>query len=777
MSLRTVVEVALHFESFRNVDLFHQGLYHLKTRLYRDDGDQRLMAIPYAYSTCPVTAEKPKPARTDHHHLIPAHIIEDQCTFSTRSFLIRYCEEEVELNDIGQFRIEVGMDESELLGFLVLEVDLMFADLTQHGGADRFGEQPDVDSTEFKSVSTQLYRIHGFGQGLHEFCPVVFDEFHFCLANLVVHSSLIDFRFRLRPSTSVSTRPKAQRRPTNGVDGADGIDKPAVPSSQNSPLSLVEAIYGNHRGTAREELMEVTEAFYQKHIGALAGSYSKLVAFFEDICSKCLTPVQTEAFADVVQAAAADLDTLPPLFSNGGVAGGDGTNGVRVNGHHGPSLRAYLAAQIPPTASAQAFATQVSRDLNSASCQILKVWHKLLNIVSYSCREITTLLRSSWEVRIGQSWSKCRLLGARHKDITDPQAPALAEEHRIQAERTRREVLKAEFVQLELDRSRASSSSSCLAIEDLSLRPDPDSHPVLFEQRYLPRPGTGPSNGLELAAEEEALIPSAPKRYRGVHLFVLVHGWQGNSFDMRLMKNNLALLFPDAIFLCATSNEDNTEGDMNESGIRLAQEVVNYICDWCPGSALGRLSFISFSCGGLIVRAALPLLHEYSSKMFTLMTFSCQHFGTLSENLTLVSTGLWGLKKWRKSKFLEQMSMSDASDKKETFVYRLTKTKGLEFFKYIVLVACAEDKFAPFESARALHCSSWANSSDKDIYREMVQNLWTPVKQEAVFRFDVDFFIPEKNLDAVIGRAAHIRFLECQPIMKIIMHNYGFLFR
>jgi len=243
------------------------------------------------------------------------------------------------------------------------------------------------------------------------------------------------------------------------------------------------------------------------------------------------------------------------------------------------------------------------------------------------------------------------------------------------------------------------------------------------------------------------------------------------------MKNNLALLYPDAIFLCATSNEDNTEGDMNESGIRLAQEVVNYICDWCPGSALGRLSFITFSCGGLIVRAALPLLHEYSSKMFTLMMFSCQHLGFLSEPLSMVSAGLWGLKKWRKSKFLEQMSMSDASDPKETFIYRLSKTKGFEFFKQVALVSCKQDQFAPYESARVVMSSDSLKQSDKEIYSQMCQNVWEPVKQEAVFRFDVNFSIPEKNLDAVIGRAAHIRFLECQPIMKMIMHNYSFLFR
>jgi len=757
MSLQTVVEVALHFESFRNVDLFHQGLYHLKTRLYRDDGEQRLMAIPYAYSTSPVAADKPKAARTDHHNLIPAHIIDDQYTFSTRSYLIRYCEEEVELNDIGQFRIEVGLDEGDLNTALTLEVDLMFADLTQHGGADRFGDQPDVDSTEFKSVSTQVYRIHRFGHGLHECCPVVFDEFHFCLANLVVHTCILDYRFRLRPMLPIDAKP--QNKSANG--DANSIEKPTVPIAQNGALSLVESIYGSHRGASREDLMQVTEAFYQKHLGVLAGSYAKLVAFFEEICSKCLTPAQVVAFADVVDAPDwAPFDTIPvqPHLFNGDVLALGASMALKESRG---TLRSYLVSTIPATASAQVFAMQVASDLSAASCQVLKLWHRLLTITSYSCREITALLRRTWEERMGSSWSRGLIKDTLGVDMLGTEAISVGDSHNAQS------------VQLRLSEKLRAPSSDFLSTEDLSLTPDCATHPILFEQRY--RSSEIPD--VPAALEPEDYIPSAPKRYRGVHLFVLVHGWQGNSFDMRLMKNNLALLFPDAIFLCATANEDNTEGDMNESGIRLAQEVTNYICDWCPGSALGRLSFITFSCGGLIVRAALPLMQEYSSKMYTLLMLSCQHLGFLTETMSLVSTGLWGLKKWRQSKFLEQMTMGDSADPKETFIYRLSKTKGFEFFKWVALVSCKQDQFAPFWSARAVMPTTWENKPDKEVYASMVRNMWEPVAQESVIRFDVNFAIPENNLDAVIGRAAHIRFLECQPIMKMIMHNYSFMFR
>jgi len=46
---------------------------------------------------------------------------------------------------------------------------------------------------------------------------------------------------------------------------------------------------------------------------------------------------------------------------------------------------------------------------------------------------------------------------------------------------------------------------------------------------------------------------------------------------MRLLKNNIALLFPEAMFLCSSSNEEYTERDIFEMGVRLAQEVNSYI--------------------------------------------------------------------------------------------------------------------------------------------------------------------------------------------------------
>lgn len=55
-----------------------------------------------------------------------------------------------------------------------------------------------------------------------------------------------------------------------------------------------------------------------------------------------------------------------------------------------------------------------------------------------------------------------------------------------------------------------------------------------------------------------------------LHLVVLVHGFQGNSLDMKLIKNAMSVPYPETSFLCATSNEDMTDTDIIEMGHRLA---------------------------------------------------------------------------------------------------------------------------------------------------------------------------------------------------------------
>ena len=62
-----------------------------------------------------------------------------------------------------------------------------------------------------------------------------------------------------------------------------------------------------------------------------------------------------------------------------------------------------------------------------------------------------------------------------------------------------------------------------------------------------------------------------------IHFDMCDHLLCVTSFTYHVGKNNIALLFPEAMFLCSSANEEHTEGDIMEMGVRLAQEVNNYI--------------------------------------------------------------------------------------------------------------------------------------------------------------------------------------------------------
>ena len=57
-------------------------------------------------------------------------------------------------------------------------------------------------------------------------------------------------------------------------------------------------------------------------------------------------------------------------------------------------------------------------------------------------------------------------------------------------------------------------------------------------------------------------------------------------------------------------------------------------------------------------------------------------------------------------------------------------------------------------------------------YVQMAQNLLGNIPAEVIYRIDVDFRIQEVNLDSFIGRTAHIQFLECHNLMKMLIHRF-----
>lgn len=148
---------------------------------------------------------------------------------------------------------------------------------------------------------------------------------------------------------------------------------------------------------------------------------------------------------------------------------------------------------------------------------------------------------------------------------------------------------------------------------------------------------------------------------------------------------------PNALFICSSSNEDATEGSIEQMGINLANEVTKYIQDQCKLKSnqqilLRAITFIGHSLGGLIIRSALPHLDSYKHLMHSFISLGSPHLGYMYNTNSLINAGLWFLKSWKKSTCLQQLSMSDHSEKNQTYLYLLSNQQGLNWFKHVMFV-------------------------------------------------------------------------------------------
>uniref|UniRef100_F7F6Z1 Family with sequence similarity 135 member A n=1 Tax=Macaca mulatta TaxID=9544 RepID=F7F6Z1_MACMU len=219
----------------------------------------------------------------------------------------------------------------------------------------------------------------------------------------------------------------------------------------------------------------------------------------------------------------------------------------------------------------------------------------------------------------------------------------------------------------------------------------------------------------------------------GVHLIVCVHGLDGNSADLRLVKTYIELGLPGGRidFLMSERNQNDTFADFDSMTDRLLDEIIQYIQIY--SLTVSKISFIGHSLGNLIIRSVLtrPRFKYYLNKLHTFLSLSGPHLGTLYNSSALVNTGLWFMQKWKKSGSLLQLTCRDHSDPRQTFLYKLSNKAG-------------------------------------QIYSEMIHNLLRPVLQSKdcnLVRYNVINALPN-TADSLIGRAAHIAVLDSEIFLE-----------
>lgn len=61
--------------------------------------------------------------------------------------------------------------------------------------------------------------------------------------------------------------------------------------------------------------------------------------------------------------------------------------------------------------------------------------------------------------------------------------------------------------------------------------------------------------------------------------------------------------------------------------------------------------------------------------MHTYISLSTPHLGYMYTSSKIIEAGIWILQKWKKSQCLQQLSMSDAKNVDETFLFKLSNSK------------------------------------------------------------------------------------------------------
>lgn len=407
-------------------------------------------------------------------------------------------------------------------------------------------------------------------------------------------------------------------------------------------------------------------------------------------------------------------------------------------------------------------ASRLQTETSHLGSQIFELWSRYMVQVGQNMSVVHPLLQHEREARQTRLWNES--IFRETLPIEECMVPSESMGNKSEAHTTVAETLRSSEYYRNLDP---------LLIDDISPMNTNDTQPIIFEQRYLRQ---------EEPAGPEAAPGAEPGRPMGAtpdrpHLIVFVHGFLGNSYDLRLMRNHLAILFPHFDFFMSTANEEATLDSIEDMGHNLAEEVRNHIVS--KHLAIERISFMGFSLGSVIIRSALtdPALRPYIPYLYTYLSLSGPHCGFLFNPSFVVDSGMWVMKNWKKSKSLQQLSLGDHPDKRDTYIYQLSQQPGLSHFKHVLLLSSMQDRYVPSHSARIEMCAAalGAANDDSDVYYSMVRGLLEPLMHSdtLLLRIDVSFGIKKMNLDSAIGRTAHILFLESAPFLRMFVHLYG----
>ncbi|KAL5174985.1 Protein FAM135B [Glycine soja] len=785
--LDAVHEVAIYIHRFHNLDLFEQGWYKIKVTMRWEDGEGSYPGIPARV----VQYEAPE---VGSDNLCRVWMIDDtDNSFSTPPFHIKYARQDVFLSIMISFYLSFGECEGQSSA-VILKFELMHAPIIETG--------PELlGSLDAYAASVHEYKIPPKAlQGLHSYCPVHFDAFHAVLVETSIHISLL--------KASYHTSRQKVSSDSRGSEGA-----------------YVEDYVGSNKVMLIKALMAAYDILLED-LRRISTGIGKAI----DLTEMTSESDATELFASTPPACVKSIDVQSSLQ----LSDRPQVSAEKV-AHHVNNL---FEKSPQPFSWDDHLLISFQSLGNQLLClwNIFLKFHRenKTKILEFLRKSWEIDRRTEWS--IWMVYSKVAM--PRQNMSNGVEGTSLSHGMHRSSIITRRftdDPIQTAAMRAELHRRGiAQMRINNRSLQDMYIFGDPLLVPIIIVERltnvyhsaivnsnFIPLEGEGRHILENGSRATKKLCGSSPQKNELVlRIVVFVHGFQacnvdlpsqrkadicnntmsflllsslGNHLDLRLVRNQWLLIDPKIQFLMSQANEDKTSGDFREMGFRLAQEVILFLKKKMDKASRNgnlkdiKLSFVGHSIGNLIIRTALTesVMEPYLRYLHTYVSISGPHLGYMYSSNSLFNSGLWILKKLKGTQCIHQLTFTDDPDLENTFIYNLSKEKTLANFRNVLLLSSPQDGYVPYHSARIEPCPAASLDFSKrgKIFLEMLNNCLDQIQahtnDRVVMRCDINFNTSSygRNLNTLIGRTAHIDFLESDIFAKFIMWSFPDLFR
>lgn len=650
------MDFVLFLDSFRNIDVFLQGLYYLQVTVSGG-------AYPY-FSDFGSNLKK-------FHNLSPPQILDN--VYTSKIFLLKYAEEIVKFCETVIFRVEIDPTDNDVPEFY-LQVELMFTDINGNlspNAVYHFLNSP-VEESMFKKVSEVKYKINTALYGVNQMIFVTFyDSFSSSLL-ATVHVFTTNYK----------------------VQG-----------------DYTELIFPELVQNVTEDCINEAYDFYLLPLGL---GYNKLMTLMHDDNSQHL-------FLPVLKNSEEESDFILKTINR------------------------VLYSKVEKSRNRYEVAESIFQEIQEVASLVIKIKHDFLNFLKEKPEIIVHKLMKEYITLMDDRWGENII-----QELSYEKIPIFSN-------------LKAYNEDLETARKLKSSSNfahmNYFHVIDEKLFTTPENNTIIFDSIFAQKP-------FDMNSMQKLINHAGHSKAR--HLIILVHGYLGSYIDVKMLQDTISNVYPKGIFLLSRANEGHTDGNIIEMGIRLSNEVKEFIKIY-SSIHIDKISFIGHSLGGLIIRASLPHLFELKDKFYSYISLACPHLGCTNNESILIDAGMWVLCKIKQSQVLNQLVLKDSANIRQSALFELSQMEGIGWFNKILLFSSCQDSYVPFHSARIEVGNNGADGNTIEF--EMVNNILKQVNG-SFHRINTVFFINPMEVGHLIGRSAHVMFLDNLQFLNILVFKY-----